>query len=157
MLLDWLLKILWLEARGLIAFSSMDVYHKVLLKLYQVTGGKDSQTVDLKDLVKGQGFLGNYDDIFQMLSGQGWIAETPKLNYVKITHWGVKEASNSGNAAPDSAQIVKKEAIRLINETKQLLIMLEEFAEDSSKENLAQVEKRLNDLTAAIGKLKFSI
>jgi len=87
----------------------MDVYQKVLLKLYQVTGGKDSYTVDLKDLVKGQGFLGNYNEIFQMLNGQGWIAETPKANYVRITHWGVKEAKKSGNNLPKATQIVKRQ------------------------------------------------
>ena len=135
----------------------MDVYHKVLNKLYEVTGGKDSQTVDLKDLVKGQGFLGNYNDIFQMLNGQGWIAETPKLNYVKITHWGVKEAKKSENSAPDNSQNVKKEATRLIAETKQFLIMLEEFASDSSEENYAQIQKKLSEINSAIGKLKSGI
>jgi hypothetical protein len=140
----------------------MDVYHKVLHKLYEVTGGKDSQTVDLKDLVKGQGFLGNYNDIFQMLNGQGWIVETPKLNYVKITHWGVKEAKKADNSVAnssqtDNAQIVKKEAARLIADTKQLLIILEEFALDSSKENYTQVVKKLGEINSAIGSLKSSI
>lgn len=135
----------------------MDVYHKVLAKLYQVTDGKDSNMVDLKDLVKGLGFLGNYEDIFQMLNGQGWIAETPKVNYVRITHWGVKEIKNATSNEPDAAQVVKKEANRLISESKQLLIMLEEFASDTSKENFAQIEKKLNDLTAVVGKLKSSI
>jgi hypothetical protein len=132
----------------------MDVYHKVLLKLYQVTEGKDSQTIDLKDLVKGLGFLGNFDDIFQMLSGQGWIAETPKLNYVRITHWGVKEIKNSTGSAPDAAEARKKEANRLVGETKQFLILLEEFASDSSKENFTQIENKLNVLISAINKLK---
>ena len=135
----------------------MDVYHKVLLKLYQVTGGKDSATVDLKDLVKQLGFLGNYDDIAQMLSGQGWIVETPKLNYVKITHWGVKEANNSDNGQPDATQAIKKEAAKLIGETKLFLIMLEEFVSDASKENLAHLEKKVNEINQAIGELKSSI
>jgi len=135
----------------------MDVYHKVLMKLYQVTGGKDSHTVDLKDLVKNLGFLGNYNDIFQMLSGQGWIAETPKLNYVRMTHWGVKEANNSGNGEPDTGQAVKKEATKLVAETKQFLIMLEEFASDASQENFGQIEKKAGEINTAIGKLKASI
>lgn len=114
-------------------------------------------TVDLKDLVKQLGFLGNYNDILQMLSGQGWIVETPKLNYVKITHWGVKEAGNSGNAQPDAAQAVKKEVAKLISETKLVLIMLEEFITDVSKENLAQIEKKVNEINAAIRELKSGI
>jgi hypothetical protein len=56
----------------------MDVYQKVLLKIYQVTGGKDSQLVDLKDLVKNLGFLGNYGDIFQKLNEQGFSQITEK-------------------------------------------------------------------------------
>ncbi len=132
----------------------MDVYHKVLLKLYETTGGKDSHTVDFKDLVKSQGFLGNYSDIFQMLSGQGWIAETPKANFVHITHWGVGEAKKSASVAPDASQAIKREATRLIGETKQLLIMLEEFSSDVSPENFGQIEKKLNEINAAIGKLK---
>ena len=135
----------------------MDVYHKVLAKLYQVTDGKDSQAVDLKDLVKNLGFLGSYNDILQQLSGQGWVAETPKLNYVRITHWGVNEIKNSASDQPDNTLVVKKEANRLIAETKQFSIMLEEFASDASKENFAQVEKKLNDLTAGIGKLKSNV
>ncbi len=135
----------------------MDVYHKVLLNLYNVTGGKDSQTVDLKDLVKSHGFLGNYNDIFQMLSGQGWIAETPKANYVKITHWGVKEVKKSDNDEPFAAQTAKKEMVRVVSDTKLFLIMLEEFASDMSKENFGQIEKKLNEIIAAISKLKSGI
>ncbi len=135
----------------------MDVYHKVLLKLYQVTGGKDSHAVDLKDLVKNLGFLGNYNDILQMLSGQGWIAETPKLNYVRMTHWGVKEANKSENGEPDVGQIAKKDTDKLIAETKQFLIMLEEFSSDASEENFGQIEKKASEINTAIGKLKSSI
>jgi len=135
----------------------MDVYHKVLQKLFEVTGGKDSQTVDLKELVKGQGFLGNYNDIFQMLSTQGWIAETPKANYVRITHWGVKETKKTQSGAPDAAQIAKKEATRLIADTRQLVILLEEFSADISVSNLAQAEKKLDEIKAAIGRLKTGI
>ena len=137
----------------------MDVYHKVLVKLYEATGGRDTQTVDFKELVKSLGFLGNYDDVMQNLSGQGWIAETSKPNYVKITHWGVKEAqkADSGEDGADETQELKKAANRLKDETKQFLIMLEEFAADTSKEKFGQVEKKLGEINAAISKLKESI
>ena len=135
----------------------MDVYRKVLLKIYQVTGGKDSQLVDLKDLVKNLGFLGNYNDIFQKLSGQGWIAETPKLNYVKITHWGVKEANKASSYEPNTAQVVKKEATRLIGEAKLFLILLEEFSSDASERNFVQMQKKLDDINSAIKKLYANI
>ncbi len=56
----------------------MDVYHKVLVKLYEVTDGKDTQSVDFKDLVRTAGFLGNYNDIYDVMSSQGWISESKK-------------------------------------------------------------------------------
>lgn len=137
----------------------MDVYQKVLVKLYETTGGRDTQTVDFKELVKAQGFLGNFDDIFQRLSSQGWIAETPKANYVKITHWGVKEAQKAASGAPeaDDSDELKKTANRLVGDTKLFLIMLEEFAADASKEKFGQVEKKFGELNAAIDNLKESI
>ena len=134
----------------------MDVYHKVLNKLYEVTGGKDTQTVDFKELVKAQGFHGNFNEIFQMLNDQGWIAETPKPNYVKITHWGVKEAqkSLSGKTDADDSQELKKAANILIKDTKEFLILLEEFSIDASGENFGQIEKKFGELSSSIGKLK---
>lgn len=135
----------------------MDVYHKVLMKLYQVTGGRDSVTVDIKDLVKQLGFLGNYNDILQKLCGQGWVVETSKINFVKITHWGVKEAKDSGTSQPDAAQSAQKSTAKLISESKLVLIMFEEFSTDMTKEKLTQIEKKLNDINSAISVLKSSI
>lgn len=138
----------------------MDVYHKVLVKLYDATGGRDTQLVDFKELVKSLGFLGNYDDVTQKLSSQGWIAEASKENFVKITHWGVKEAQKalSGEGGDvDSTQELRKTAGRLKEDTKHFLIMLEEFAADASKEKFALVEKKFGELNSAIAKLKESI
>ncbi|MDQ6785820.1 MAG: hypothetical protein M3033_03235 [Acidobacteriota bacterium] len=132
----------------------MDVYHKVLIKLHEATGGKDSQIIDFKDLVKGAGFLGNYEDIIQFLSSQGWIAETTKENFVRITHWGVKEAKKSSSGAPeDATHEVKKEANRAVSQTKELLIILEEFAAEPTKESVEQVKKKIAVLNSSIEKL----
>jgi hypothetical protein len=135
----------------------MDVYHKVLVKLFEATGGRDTQTVDLKELVKSEGFLGNYNEIFQLLSGKGWIAETTRADAVKITHWGVKEARKSKSGVPDNSLAVKREANKMVSSAKELLILLEEFAYDRSMENLKQVEKKIGELNSSIGKLKEDI
>ena len=138
----------------------MDAYHKALVKLYDATGGRDTLAVDFKELVKSLGFLGNYDDVTQNLSGQGWIAETNKADYVKITHWGVKEAqkalSGDGGEVDETLEL-RKSANRLKDETKQFLIMLEEFAGEPSKEKFGQVEKKFGELNAAIAKIKESL
>ena len=138
----------------------MDVYHKVLVKLYEVTGGKDSETVEFKDLVKDMGFLSSYPDVFKELSGRGWIAETPRPDVVKITHWGVKEAKKAqtgGESISESAKILKKETNRLIGNTKEFQIALEEFSSDSSDTKFKQVEKKFDEIKEGIDKIKENI
>src|ERR1044072_5026754 len=108
----------------------MDVYHRVLTKLYDVTGGKESETVDLKELVKKEGFLGSYAQIKDHLSRQSWITETARPDSVKITHWGVTEAKKSPASGDDDSQAIKKEVNRTIANTKELIIFLDELAND---------------------------
>ena len=138
----------------------MDVYHKVLVKLYEVTGGKDSETVEFKDLVKDMGFLSSYPEVFKELSRQGWIAETRRPDVVKITHWGVKEAKKSkagGDEISESALILKKETNRLVGNTKEFSIILEEFSSDSTEAKFKQVEKKFEELKGGIEKIKENI
>jgi hypothetical protein len=133
----------------------MDVYHRVLARLYEVTDGKDSKTVDLKDLVKGLGFLGNYPDIFERLSGAGWIAEDKKANFVRITHWGVLEVKKSPAAAGNqSNNNLKTDANMALAEAKELGLLLEIFAKETSKENLSAVERKIDNLQAIVNQIK---
>lgn len=135
----------------------MDVYHKVLIKLYQETNGSEAHLVYFVDLVKKLGFTGSYDDIFRTLSLQGWIAESGKDNWVKITHWGVKEAEKSISGEGESEQEVKKEIVRIISETRDFINLLDTLAADMSKENFARAEKKVSELKEAIDNLKSEI
>ncbi len=132
----------------------LNLYHKVLAKLFEVTGGRDSQIVDLKDLVKNQGFLGSYQDIFQFLSVQSWIMETSKADYVRMTHWGIKEAKRILSDEPDVAEKLKKQADQLLYKTKELLNAIEEFKTDTSTANFNQLEKNIEELKSISAVLK---
>ena len=134
----------------------MDVYHKVLVKLYEVTGGKP-ETVDLKELVKKEGFLGSYPQIFEHLSRQSWIIETPRPDSVKISHWGVKEAKSAQTSGDNNLLTVRKEVNRMISETRELTKIFEDLANEASKENIAKAEKKLGEINTAIQKLKTSV
>ena len=135
----------------------MDVYHKALVKLYQETNGSDAHLVYFVDLIKKLGFMGSYDDILRTLSGQGWIAETGKDNWVKITHWGVKEAQQSLSGEAESGQSVKREVIHIISEMRDFINLLENLAADMSKQNFAPVERKVSELNEAIDNLKSHI
>jgi hypothetical protein len=135
----------------------MDVYHRVLVKLYEITGGKETETVDLKELVKKEGFLGAFPEIIQHLSRQSWITETPRPGTVKITHWGVKEAKNSQSAGDNNALSVRKEINRMISETRELIKYFEDLANDPIEENFVKAEKKLSEINTAIQNLKKSV
>jgi hypothetical protein len=135
----------------------MDLYRKVLVKLYQETDGNDSHSVNFVDLVKKLGFLGSYDDIFRKLSGQGWITETSKADWVKLTHWGIKEAEQSLSGGAEAGQLVKKEVVRIVAEARDFVNLLENFAGDLSKENFASVQKKVSELNEAVNNLKSHI
>lgn len=133
---------------------TLDLYHKVLMKLYEVTKGKDSQIVDLKDLVKNQGFLGSYHDIFQFLSIQGWIMETSKADYVKMTHWGLKEAKKTQGNIENLTDGLTEKANNLTKKVKELLITVEEFATETSAENFEQLELKMDEIKSVVNTLK---
>ena len=136
----------------------MDVFHRVLIKLYDATGGKESEAVDLKDLVKKEGFLGNYPQIKDHLSRQSWISETSRLDTVQITHWGVSEAKKAQTSGGvDDSQAIKKEINKTIASTKELVIFLDELANDVSEENIEKAEKKLGEINSAIQNIKLNV
>ena len=124
----------------------MDVYHRVLHKLNEVTGGRDSKAVDFKDLIKKMGFHGNYNDIFERLSRDGWIIETAKADFVSITHWGAMEAKKSASAGNSDAEAIRREVNRTLAATRELAALLENFADELSKENFLPIEQKFGDL-----------
>ena len=135
----------------------MDVYQKVLHKLYEVTDGKSSKAVDFRGLVKQLGFPGFYADIFEQLSGQGWIVETPKADYVNISHWGVAEVKKLLTPAEPAAVInpaLKAEISKALATTKELSALLENFSRKTGADNFAPVEKKLSELQTSIAQIR---
>ena len=132
----------------------MDIYHRVLLKLFEETGGKDSKAIDLADLVKKLGFHANYNPIYKELSVQGWIVETSKVDWVKITHWGIMEAKKSLSGEGGDADELKKDSNRLLAEARELITLLDILTGEVSKDNFSKVEKKISQINTMIGDLK---
>lgn len=133
----------------------MDVYHKVLHKLCEATEGKTSKTVNFKDLVKRLGFVGSYLEIYNFLSGEGWVAESPKADFVFLTHWGLAEVKKNSSAADgDSDETIKIYADQAINTCGELSKLLENFAGNSEMKNFPQIEKKLSELQNILDQVK---
>lgn len=133
----------------------MDVYHEVLHNLCEAVEGKTSKAINFKDLVKKMGFHGNYPEIFRFLHNEGWIIETPKADFVSITHWGAAEVkkTSSGSSSTSNAEI-KKEANRAISAARELTALLENFAGSLDESDLPPVEKKFSELHGIINKIK---
>jgi hypothetical protein len=131
----------------------MDVYQRVLVKINEMTGGRDNVDTDMVDLLKKEGFYQNIDDILEKLSQEGWVTET-RPRTVRITHWGTMAARKIQAKEPDSANILDKQATRLQNEVKELMILAEQFNGKSTPENFGQIEKKLADVGATVKKIK---
>jgi reverse gyrase len=133
----------------------MDAYQKALHKLYEVTEGKSSKAVDFKSLVKQLGFPSIYPDIFERLSGQGWIIETAKADYVCISHWGVAEVKKT--LAPqivDPNAELKARAGKALAASNELSNLLEKFIQNFEKDNLTPVQTKLDELQNIIVQIK---
>ena len=124
----------------------MNVFHKVLVKIFELTGGKDSVEVDLVELLKKEGFFPSIDSISEQLLSESWITEAGKKHIVRITHWGASEAKRVMANAPDKINEVEKNSNRLLNEARELIIMLEEFAAKPESKKFERIEKRILEL-----------
>jgi hypothetical protein len=133
----------------------MNVFQKVLLKVFEISGGKDNVEVDLADLLKKEGFYSNIESISGQLQDEGWITEAGRKHVIKITHWGAMEAKRlQGGASVSSGGGVEKEANVLVNESKTLVNLLEEFATSSDPKKLDAVDKSLSSISEKVKTLR---
>jgi phage anti-repressor protein len=124
----------------------MDIYQQVIVKLYEVTGGKESLAVDLKDLVKKLGFYGHYSSIFERLSQEGWVAEDRKADFVRITHWGIAAAKKAQPSEGGTEKATSANAAACENLAKEFAALIGNFAKDASEENFKKAQNKFIDL-----------
>ncbi|MEZ5306653.1 MAG: hypothetical protein R2684_05830 [Pyrinomonadaceae bacterium] len=132
----------------------MNVYQKVLVKLYEVTGGRESKTVYLRDIVKDLGFLPSYKDILKQMSADGWLTEGRREGEVNITPWGIREAKKLGEGFTDNSRDVARGTEKLRSETRELLVFVDEFAGSPESDALKRIEAKLKAVEGAAADLK---
>jgi pantothenate kinase-related protein Tda10 len=138
----------------------MDTYQKVLVKLFEETGGRETRQVDFASMLKKMGFYTAFNDILMRLNREGWITDAPTTNYVYITHWGAMEAKKAlrNEIKPETSnEAIKKEVNRAVASSKELVITLEEFSNEISKENYTNAEKKFDELATILGEIKSNL
>ena len=137
----------------------MDIYQQVIVKLYEVTGGKESLAVDFKDLVKKLGFYGHYSSIFERLSQEGWVAEDRKADFVRITHWGIAAAKKAQPSDGENSveKATSANGATCENLAKEFAALIGSFAKDASEENFKKAQNKFTDLETSFNLAKNDI
>jgi hypothetical protein len=131
----------------------MDAYHKILVKIREVTGGKETVDVDMVELTRKEGYFPSLDEILGHLKTEGWVTES-RPNTIRITHWGNAEAKKAGSVRPDAARTVERESKRLLNETREFAVVIEEFIADPSSKKFNAVKNKFTEMEALLGNIR---
>jgi hypothetical protein len=132
----------------------MDVYHKVLTRLFKDSGGKETAKVDLGEILKKEGFFANRDEILERLIEEGWLTEGDAKYFVYLTHWGIAEAKKTISNVPDNSRELEKDSKRLITTAKEFVVMTEEFAGEPTRPRLSVIEKQFTELGNLVSRVK---
>ncbi|KXK04798.1 MAG: hypothetical protein UZ17_ACD001000801 [Acidobacteria bacterium OLB17] len=84
---------------------------------------------------------------------EGWVTES-RTNILRITHWGVAEAKKVAANGPDSKRQAEREARRLLSETREFIVLIEEYLADPSDEHLDGVSTKFSNISKALEALK---
>lgn len=128
----------------------MDVYHKVLAKLYELSEGRETVDLDLSDITKQLGYFPSRDQISAQMMQDGWVTETARKYVVRITHWGIAEAKKTAKNAGKDGDAAKKSAARLVSNIRELLVAAELFADKLTADELKLAEKHSAEVAALI-------
>ena len=134
----------------------MDVYHKVLARLFKDSGGKETVKLDMGEILKQEGFFPSLEQISSHMVKEGWITDSGQ-NIVFITHWGVAEAKKTLKNTPDNSRALEKDSQRLISTAKEFVVMSEEFAGEPTKSRLSVIEKQCTELSNVLSRLRSSM
>ena len=132
----------------------MDVFHKVLTRIYELTGGRDNKEVDFVELLKAEGFYSSRDSIKNHLSTEGWITDSARPDHVKITHWGAAEAKKALTDPSAAKKNLDKHTSRLVAATRDFSTEISEFVAKPNDSTIRPVEDRISEISNLLSKIK---
>lgn len=132
----------------------MDAFHRILVRIYEITGGRENYDVDFVELLKAEGFYPSLESIKSHMSTESWITDSPRPGSIRITHWGIAEAKKT-LADPQAAEAgIDRTTARLSLVTRDFSIVVEEFISKPSKKSLQSVQDRLSEIESLVSKIK---
>ena len=134
----------------------MDAYHKMLSKVYEASGGRETVDIDFVEIAKREGYFPSIDDIVSHMKAESWVTES-RPNIVRMTHWGVAEAKKNGGERPDAARAIERDTNRLIAASRDLGVLAEEFGAEPKSDRLKPVEAKFAEMAEFIKSIRSAI
>lgn len=130
----------------------MDTYRKMLSKVFEAAGGRESVDVDFVEIAKREGYFPSIDDIVAYLKSESWVTES-RTNILRLTHWGIAQVRKDSAGASDSSG-ARKTLEELHDLTQRLSKFSGEMLNDPTHLQIDEFLRRNAAITAVAERLR---
>lgn len=106
----------------------LNVYHQALRRILSEAQGRTNRPVPLREALKKERLHGSYEQIHELMTREGWLADAPGLEMVVVTTWGEAEMARALATTEEEAPDARA-ARELADVANELANLLEERAE----------------------------
>lgn len=132
---------------------TMDAYHKMLVKIYEAAGGRESVDVDFVEIVKREGYFPSIEEISNYLRSESWVTES-RPNVLRLTHWGIAEVKRSLSSKEDGVSSFSANKEKLAALAAELSKLIDGLSERNAADSVKKIKSVSSDITEAAEKIK---
>jgi len=131
----------------------MDAYHKMLVKIHEAAGGRETVDVDFVEIVKREGFFPSIDDISNYLRSESWVTES-RPNVLRLTHWGIAEVKKTLSSMGHVENSFAADKEKLVALCSGLTKLVDGLSEANAANTVPKIIQVNSEIAAATERLK---
>lgn len=132
---------------------TMDAYHKMLVKIYEAAGGRESVDVDFVEIVKREGYFPSIEEISNYLRSESWVTES-RPNVLRLTHWGIAEVKRSLSSKEDGVSSFSANKEKLTALAAELSKLVDGLSERNAADSVKKIKSVSSDIKEATEQIK---
>ncbi|MBL8181178.1 MAG: hypothetical protein JNL64_06150 [Blastocatellia bacterium] len=132
---------------------NMDAYHKMLVKIYEAAGGRESVDVDFVEIVKREGYFPSIEEISNYLRSESWVTES-RPNVFRLTHWGIAEVKRSLSNQENGVSSFSANKEKLAALAAELSKLVDGLSERNAADSVKKIKSVSSDITEAAEQIK---
>lgn len=131
----------------------MDAYHKMLVKIYEAAGGRESVDVDFVEIVKREGYFPSIEEISNYLRSESWVTES-RPNVLRLTHWGIAEIKKTFSSTEDGVSSFSSKKEKLVALSAELSKLVDGMSEGNANDSAKKIIRVSSDISEAAELMK---